>query len=348
MIDICVGETREAVVEGGRIVELRVRRASHVGRLAELGEIYSARVRTVDARRRGAYLDLGLKDDQGFLPLEHKRGKPPAVREGESVIVSVTREGVRGKNPVVSLMGRGQGEPCGRIEPASEAAASANDRPVGPDGRARIDAALEDALARVAPLTGGGALQIEPTAALVAIDVDARGREGPSDPEKFALDLNLAALSEAVRQLRLRALGGLIVFDFVALRTDRSRKALEAAAKAAFLNDPWGVTVGGLSRFGLLECARAQRRRPLHEIMRDDQGRPTAESLALDALRAIEREARAIGGRQIKASVSAEVMSFLDRTDIQWRHQLTARIGPRWTLDIAPTAARERIDVRAV
>jgi hypothetical protein len=85
--------------------------------------------------------------------------------------------------------------------------------------------------------------------ALVAIDVDAGGRAGSGDPERFALDLNVAAAHEAARQIRLRGLGGVIAIDFVSLRSKGHNKQLEEAVRAAFAGDPWSVQFGALSRF---------------------------------------------------------------------------------------------------
>ncbi len=74
----------------------------------------------------------------------------------------------------------------------------------------------------------------------------------------------------------------------------------------------------------------------------------TPETVALQMFRAIEREARAAGGRRIAAAVAPEVKAWLDLADIPWRTALDDRIGPRWTIEAAPGAPRERIDVRAL
>jgi Ribonuclease G/E len=185
----------------------------------------------------------------------------------------------------------------------------------------------------------------------VAIDVDAGGRQGTGDPERFALDLNIAAAQEAARQIRLRNLGGLIAIDFVSMRAKAHVKQLEEAVRAAFADDPWSIQFGGLSRFGVFDMARSQLRRPLHEQLRDEDGRLSAETVALMALRAIEREARAQTGRQIACTVSPGVKAWLDAAEIDWRAQLSNRIGMRWTLDGAPKEAfwpRDRIDARAL
>jgi Ribonuclease G/E len=315
-------------------------------------------VREIDRRRRGAFLDLGLHEQQGFLPLGENgparmRRERINLREGQGVIVAVTREAARGKNPVVELTEAGHdGEEPHRIARHEVDEELLLARPASDQQtRAKLDAAIEDALARTTPIPGGGVLTIDAVTALTAIDVDAGGRQGSGDPERFALDLNVAAADEAARQIRLRNLGGVIAIDFVSMRAKSHLKALEDAVRAAFAGDPWSVQLGGLSRFGVYELARAQLRTPLHEQLRDADGRPSAETVALMALRAIEREGRSQTGRQIACTVAPEVKTWLDAAEIDWRAELSNRIGMRWSIDAAPSGAfwpRDKIDARAL
>ena len=352
-VDASVGETREALVRQGRPVALRVMRASDDGRRARWGELYCVRVREIDRRRRGAFIDLGLHDHQGFLPLGEDgrvrmRKERVALREGQGVVVSVVREAARGKSPVLELQEVGHdGEAPHRIGQHECDEDLLLAKPADAQMRAKLDALSEDCLARTAPIPGGGALTIEPTAALVAIDVDAGSRAGSGDPERFALDLNIAAAQEAARQIRLRNLGGLIAIDFVSMRAKSHQKQLEDAVREAFAGDPWSAQFGGLSRFGVFDLARAQLRTPLHEQMRDGDGRLSAETVALMALRAVEREARAQTGRQIVCTVAPDVKAWLDGAEFDWRGDLNSRVGMRWTLDAAP-GSREKIDARAL
>jgi Ribonuclease G/E len=352
-IDAAIGETRQVHVRDGKPIALRVVRASDEGRRARWGEHYCARVRELDRRRRGGFLDLGLRDQPGFLPLgddgRARIGRERvALREGQGVVVAVVREAARGKNPVVELKETGHdGTPPHRLARHETDEELLLAKPADAQVRARIDAAIEDALARTAAIAGGGILTIEPTAALVAIDVDAGGRSGSGDPERFVLDLNIAAAAESARQIRLRNLGGVIAVDFVSMRSKAHQKQLEDAVRAAFAGDPWSVQLGGLSRFGVYELARAQLQTPLHERLRDADGRLSVETVALMALRAIEREARAQTGRQIACTVAPEVKAWLDAAEIDWRNELSGRIGMRWTLESAP-GPRERIDARAL
>jgi Ribonuclease G/E len=359
LVDGAIGETRQALVRpdkagAGRVIALDVLRASDEGRRARWGETYAGRVRTVDRLRRGAFVDLGLKDDVGFLPLDAggfargADGGRVALKEGEPIAVAVTREAARAKGPALRLLQGAPPRAPARLARPEGDEEFARVKPASADVRARIDAAIEDALARRAPIPGGGTLTIEPTAALVAIDVDAGAREGVNDPERFALDLNIAAAQEAAQQVRLRGLGGIIAIDFVSLRRKSDRDALESAVKEAFADDPWGAQFGRLSRFGVYELARPQLRAPLHERLCDGDGRLSLETVALAALRAIEREANAAAGRRIIAALAPDIIAWLEAADLPWREALAGRIGPRFAIEAQPGAPRDRIDVRAV
>jgi Ribonuclease G/E len=94
-IDAAIGETREALVRDGKPIALRIARVSDEGRRARWGELYCARVREIDKRRRGAFLDLGLRDQHGFLPLgddgrARMRKERVTLYDGQGVVVGVT------------------------------------------------------------------------------------------------------------------------------------------------------------------------------------------------------------------------------------------------------------------
>lgn len=128
---------------------------------------------------------------------------------------------------------------------------------------------LAAALEPEVPLDGGGRLIIEPTRAMVAIDVDGAGRR--------ALDVNLEAAVEVARQLRLRQLGGVIVVDFVDLPTKRDRTRLLEAARASFAADPEPVEILPLTSFGLMQIRRRRRGRDLAQRLAH-AGEPEGES----------------------------------------------------------------------
>lgn len=343
-LDGAVGETRYLLVRSSRPVTLTITRWSDEGRRARWGEVYAGRVRKVERALRAAFVDLGLTDEQGFLPLPQGR----EVREGELVAVSVAREGTRLKGPVLAVADapvRGKVERLGRREEDER-----HDRPAPADAprRAEIDATIDEALASRVPLAGGGAITIEPTTALTAIDVDSAGRTGEGDPERLALAVNLEAAREAMRQLRLRAQGGLAAIDFVSMRQQANRKAVESALKEAALHDPWNPIFAPTSRFGVVELTRAQYRRPARDVLLDADGRRSAETVALETLRAIERETLTSRGRKVVARVAADVADWLAQDHINWRAALGERIGMHWEIDVAPTSPREKVDVRAI
>ncbi len=128
---------------------------------------------------------------------------------------------------------------------------------------------LEEAQGREVALASGGCLIIEPTAALTAIDVNGTGRP---------LDLNLAAVPEVARQLRLRRIGGIVVIDFVDLDTKSDRARLGAALRAAFALDPAEVQIYPMSPLGLVELSRQRTGPSLAE--RQGHVRPEREESA--------------------------------------------------------------------
>lgn len=108
-------------------------------------------------------------------------------------------------------------------------------------------------------LPGGGTILIEPTAALVAIDVNTGG------DRRAHAEINAEAAKEIARQLRLRNLGGIAVVDFLKLKTAKERTALEKTLCAAFDADPCTVQIHGLTGLGLMELTRARRTPPLQD-----------------------------------------------------------------------------------
>ena len=127
------------------------------------------------------------------------------------------------------------------------------------DARAVADAAQEAVLAEIHPLPGGGSLSLEPTRALVAVDVDLGAGAGAT-VKRAARAANLAAIGEAARLLRLKGLAGLVVIDLVGRGHDGA--AMLAAARPAFMPDQPGVAIAPLGRFGTLELTLPRRETP--------------------------------------------------------------------------------------
>src|SRR6266404_4952852 len=156
----------------------------------------------------------------------------------------------------------------------------------------------ETAQSRQVPLPAGGAVVIDHTEALVAIDVNSAQSTRGSDIEETALRTNLEAADEVARQLRLRDLGGLIVIDFIDMEDARNQRAVEQRLKEALHHDRARVQMGKISRFGLMELSRQRLRPALSEGSHVTCPRCNGtghirdtESSALQVLRIIQEEA---------------------------------------------------------
>lgn len=150
----------------------------------------------------------------------------------------------------------------------------------------------------VVKLRSGGYIVMNPTEALISIDVNSGRATGERNIEETATKTNLEAAAEVARQLRLRDLAGLIVIDFIDMMESRNRRAVEKALKDALKADRAKIQLGRISPFGLLEMSR-QRLRPSISETNMVQcphciGRGfirSNESMSIQMVRAIEKEA---------------------------------------------------------
>jgi len=146
-------------------------------------------------------------------------------------------------------------------------------------------------------LKSGGSIVIDPTEALVAIDVNSGKAVQKMTVEQTAVHTNMEAAEEIARQLRLRDLGGLIVLDFIDMRDSKHKASVEKAMKVNLKGDKAKTKVGRISQFGLMEMSR-QRIRPTieyssFEICKYCKGKgqtPSSETLGLGFLRKLSLE----------------------------------------------------------
>ena len=115
-------------------------------------------------------------------------------------------------------------------------------------------------------LTGGGNMVIEPTRALVAVDINT----GPDTSPAASLKVNIAAARDLPRQLRLRGLGGQVVVDFAPM-PKKDRNILDQVIRAAFKTEAAETNLAGWTSLGLFELTRKRDRWPLSELLRPDQ-----------------------------------------------------------------------------
>jgi Ribonuclease G/E len=339
-LDRCVGETRGVVTLDGRPERLLIARDGDDGAML-LGARHVARVRTVDKAIGAAFLDLA-GGAEAMLSLRHD--EPPPVR-GASVEVEIRTESRRDKLATLRLIGEGQGDPrlleaAPSIESELRALAKDGKLVEGFGAREAADAAQAEALERVHALPGGGDIAIEPTRALVSVDVDLGTRQG-ADSKSAARKANLTALGIGARLLRLKGLGGLVVFDLVGRGHDA--KAIDGAARAAFGPDNPGVAIDKLNRFGALTLTVPRRRRPVLDLLQDERGALTPLSAALDLARALEREGRASPGGRLTAQCAPAVAAAFESL----RPGLTDKLGARFTIEAREGWATDRAEVIA-
>ena len=338
-IDRSVGETRAVVTLDRRPERLLIRRDADMPS-QRLGARSNARVVAAERSLATAFLRMPDGPD-AVTPL-----RPGEVlTNGASVSVEVTAEPRAGKGAVVRVLEAAAGPPRLTAEAPELEDLLGLWAPVdileGFDARDIADEAQDAALQAEHPLPGGGDIAIETTRALTAIDVDV-GERGGGDAPRSLRQTNLAAIEVGARLLRLKGLGGLVVFDLAG--EGHNGPAITAAAKAAFAADAPGVSLGPISRFGLFELALPWRITPLAERLLDEDGQISAMTAALSLLRAIEREGRANPGARLTASCAPEVGEAAK----PYLPALSGRIGARFSLDVRPGASRTRIDVRAL
>jgi ribonuclease E len=184
--------------------------------------------------------------------------------------------------------------------------------------RFQIEGQIETAFQREVRLPSGGSLVIDPTEALVSIDINSARATKGSNIEETALQTNLEAADEVARQLRLRDMGGLVVIDFIDMLAARNQRSVENRMRDALTVDRARVQVGRISRFGLLEMSRQRLRPSLGETSAIVCPRCTGQgtirdtkSLALSILRLLEEEAIKERSAEVRAIVPVDVAAYL-------------------------------------
>ena len=184
--------------------------------------------------------------------------------------------------------------------------------------RYQIEGQIESAFNREVRLPSGGALVIDPTEALVSIDINSARATRGADIEETALNTNLEAAEEICRQLRLRDIGGLVVIDFIDMTASKNQRAVENRMRDSLQVDRARVQVGKISRFGLLEMSRQRLRPSLGEtsgvVCPRCSGLGTirdVESSALAVIRMIEEESLKESSSEIRAFLPISVSSFI-------------------------------------
>ncbi|MFY7835445.1 MAG: Rne/Rng family ribonuclease [Novosphingobium sp.] len=193
----------------------------------------------------------------------------------------------------------------------------------------------------VVQLKSGGYLVINPTEALVSIDINSGRSTKEHGIEQTAVATNLEAAREIARQLRLRDMAGLVVIDFIDMEYGSNVRKVEKAMKDALKNDRARIQVGRISGFGLMEMSRQRLRTGVLEAT--TRGCPhcdgtglvrTASSAGLSALRLIEDEAAKGKGNVVSLYASQEAAIYVlnakrtDLAEIEERYGVSVEVIP--------------------
>jgi ribonuclease E len=167
-------------------------------------------------------------------------------------------------------------------------------------------------------LKSGGYLIIEPTEAMITIDVNSGRASNKKNVEETAFKTNVEAAEEIARQLRLRDLGGLIVIDFIDMRDHKHEAEVEKIFKKAMSVDRSRIQLSRISKFGLLELSRQKKQSTIQEISytpcpfcKGSGVRPSLEYTALSAFRVMESKAVKGTYSALRLTLPYEIADYL-------------------------------------
>ncbi len=208
---------------------------------------------------------------------------------------------------------------------------------------------------RFVPLAGGGSLAIDEAEALTAIDVNSGSHVSKKGLNDTAVQVNLGAVDEIARQLRLRDLGGVVVVDFIDMERTRDRVRVLNALEAALKEDRGRTRIVQISPSGLVEMTRRREGQSLSKTLGEPCPRcdgtglvPKAETLGVEARRHVRQMALENVGTGILILAHPETACAILGEDGEWlaglEHETGARIRLRVDEERAPEAvAFERI-----
>jgi ribonuclease E len=217
-----------------------------------------------------------------------------------------------------------------------------------------IERQIHELHSRIVPLPSGGALVIDQTEALVAIDVNSGRSRSARDSETNAYQTNVEAVEEIARQLRLRDLGGVIVNDLIDMRSPRHRREIEDRFRNALKRDRAKSTIVPISEFGVLEMTR-QRMRPsvrrahfmdcphcqgLGEVRKP-------ETVAADHLRQVEFLLTHTAIHRVEMVCSVRVATVLLSTKRRALYDLERNTGKHVDVRISEAIPIDRVDLYA-
>ncbi|MCI0651064.1 MAG: Rne/Rng family ribonuclease [Planctomycetes bacterium] len=215
-----------------------------------------------------------------------------------------------------------------------------------------VEKEIESIYDRKVPLPSGGSLVIDETEALVAIDVNSGRYRAEEDLEKTAISINLEAVAEIGRQLRLRDLGGVVVCDFIDMTEAKHRRRVEQALRQELRHDRAKTWFCRMSRFGIIEMTRQRLRPSKDRVARETcptcAGRGTVRSARNVATAIFRQLQRGLGERRHRRGVVEVGAGLMERLANEKREQileLERKSGKRVAVRLSPDLAADQFRV---
>ena len=336
-----VGETRcIALDEQGRPVASFFERWADAGKRMRWGEVCEGVIRKCSPGDGGAFIALET-GQEGFFPgrdmgalVEGARGYWRIAAEARSDKLAKLEKASGQEIEVSSALARWK---------ASLPDADALSFDTSPEAAQRIDDAFDDALSPNTGLAGGGRLQITPTPALVAVDVDTAGRQDKGRASARARSVNIAAAEALARQAAMRNLGGALVLDCIGPIARRDGPDIKAAFLQSFsaLSERRAECLAP-SPFGLMEIVLERRWQPLSEAYFGKKNELLPLATLLWALRDTERAARENRADRLALNLPVSAFAAFKLHQEKYEKALKDRYGSR--IDVVETQ-RDKPDV---
>jgi len=215
-----------------------------------------------------------------------------------------------------------------------------------------VERELERALRRRVWLKSGGYIVIDHTEALVAIDVNSGKYVGKRDFEETVLKINLEAVGEIVRQIRLRDLGGIIIIDFIDMERPEHRAEVHAALLRVLADDKARTNVLEISELGLVEMTRKRVRQSLPSLF--SSACPTCKgtglvrsdaALAAEIVRKVHGAAAEATGDEAVIRAHPDLAHHLETERREAFARLASLTGRKITVQAVPTYQREQYEI---
>jgi len=217
-----------------------------------------------------------------------------------------------------------------------------------------IEKEIEKALRRKVWLRSGGYLVIDQTEALVSIDVNTGKYVGKRDLEETILKINVEAVTEIVRQIRLRDLGGIIIIDFIDMEQADHRQQVFRALNRALGEDKARTNVLEISELGLVEMTRKRVRQSLHSLLMHQcptcKGSGVVKSSAAitaEIYRKVQAAAVDVGGQEVLIRVSPDMAAYFEEEEAEGIETLQRRIHRKVTVQAVHALHKDEYEIIA-